>query len=274
MPDSHLAYTTGGGQLSMAAARLRRYDTRANPGSWRWGILSPMSGVKQLYGLQEIDLKLVEAEIRRESLLSKLADRSEFLSAAERLERLEKRSAELSARSRAFERLVAEVDQTLERLDERLYGGGVTNPQQLAAAQEERAFTSARKKEAEDQLLETMIDLDELDPVLTEARETSSKLQKERPGLERAWRKEEREAASQIEALRADREALLPTMPGNLLPLYESLRKSKSGRAMALVERGTCQGCRLSLTTQETQRARRGQQIVQCSSCGRILYAP
>ena len=233
-----------------------------------------MAGVKQLYGLQEIDLKLAEAETRRASLLSKLADRSEFRASAERLERLEKRSSELSARSRAFERLVAEVDQTLERLDERLYGGGVTNPQQLTAAQEERAFTSARKKEAEDQLLETMIDLEELEPVLAEARETATRLHEERPGLESAWREEAREAASQIETLRADREDLAPTMPANLLPLYESLRKSKSGRAIALVERGTCQGCRLSLTTQETQRARGGQQIVQCNSCGRILYAP
>ena len=233
-----------------------------------------MSGVKQLYGLQEIDLKLAEQEARRESLLSKLADRSELQASAERLERLEKRSRELSARSRAFERLVAEVDQTLERLDDRLYGGGVTNPQQLAAAQEERTFTSARKKEAEDQLLETMIDLDELEPVLAEARETAASLQEERPGLEDAWREQELDAVTRIETLRADREALLPTMPANLLPLYESLRKSKSGRAMALVERGTCQGCRLSLTTQETQRARSGQQIVQCSSCGRILYAP
>ena len=258
----------------MGNPMTRCCDKRAAPGDGRWGILSAMSGVKQLYGLQEIDLKLAEAETRREALLSKLADRSELAAAAGRLERLEKRNAELSARSRAFERLVAEVNQTLERLDERLYGGGVTNPQQLSAAQEERAFTSARKKEAEDQLLETMIDLDELEPVLAEARETSTRLEEERPGLESAWRQEEQEASSTIEALLAEREGMLPSMPGNLLPLYESLRKSKSGRAMALVERGTCQGCRLSLTTQETQRARSGQQIVQCSSCGRILYAP
>lgn len=233
-----------------------------------------MWGVKQLYGLQEIDLELVEAEARRESLRNRLADRSEIQKSAERLERLEKRKADLSARSRAFERLVAEVETTLERLNDRLYGGGLTNPQHLAAAQEEQAFTAARKKEAEDQLLEVMIDLEELEPVLAEAQETATRLRDERPGLQRAWRKEERETEARIEALRSDRAALLPTMPGNLLPLYESLRKSKGGRAMAVVERGTCQGCRLSLTTQETQRARGGQQIVQCSSCGRILYAP
>ena len=223
-----------------------------------------MSGVKQLYDLQKIDLELVEAESRRESLLNRLSDRSELVTSAARLERLEKRKGDLSARSRAFERLVAEVDLTLERLNERLYGGGVTNPQQLAAAQEEQAFTAARKKEAEDQLLEIMIDVEELEPVLAEARETSSRLHEERPELERAWREEERETAAKIEALHADRAALLPAMPANLLPLYESLRKNKGGRAMALVERGTCQGCRLSLTTQETQRARGGQQIVQC----------
>ena len=233
-----------------------------------------MSGVKQLYGLQKIDLELAEAKSRRESLLNRLSDRSELVTSAARLERLEKRKGDLSARSRAFERLVAEVDLTLERLNERLYGGGVTNPQQLAAAQEEQAFTAARKKEAEDQLLEIMIDVEELEPVLAEARETSSRLHEERPERERAWQEEERETAAKIEALQGDRAGLLPAMPANLLPLYESLRKSKGGRAVALVERGTCQGCRLSLTTQETQRARGGQQIVQCGSCGLILYAP
>ena len=155
------------------------------PGQLALGYTSPMSSVKQLYGLQEIDLKLSEAETLRESLLNRLSDRSELLASAERLERLEKRKGDFSARTRALERLVAEVDVTLERLNERLYGGGVTNPQQLAAAQEEQAFTAARKKEAEDQLLEIMIDMEELEPVLTEARETASRLHKERPGLQR-----------------------------------------------------------------------------------------
>ena len=95
-----------------------------------------------------------------------------------------------------------------------------------------------------------MIDLEELEPVLGEAQETATQASRRAPaaskgpGGKRSARPGRRSSRS-----RTDRAALLPTMPGNLLPLYESLRKGKGGRAIAIVERGTCQGCRLSLTT-------------------------
>ncbi len=236
------------------------------------GYTRPMFEVKQLNDLQDIDLKAAAAQERLASVRGKLSDRSGIQSAKRRLGELEKRAEELSTQRRGIERLVSEIDTSLKRLDQRLYGGGVTNPQHLAAAEEERKFTAARQRDAEDQLLEVMIRLEELEPVLAEARDAASRLEEARPGLEDGWREEERDLTARLAALRNEREALLPSMPVNLLPMYESLRKSKGGRAVALVERGTCQGCRLALTTQEMQRARVGQQVVQCSSCGRILY--
>jgi predicted nucleic acid-binding Zn-ribbon protein len=56
------------------------------------------------------------------------------------------------------------------------------------------------------------------------------------------------------------------------LRLYETLRASHQGRAVAKVERGTCQGCRITLPMTLLQKARSGAVIVQCSSCERILY--
>ena len=228
--------------------------------------------VKQLYELQAMDLKAAAAEAGLASVRSKLSDRSDIETARRRLGELEKRNEELSTQRRALERLVAESETAVERLDRRIYGGGVTNPQQFSAAEEERRFTIARQRETEDQLLEIMIDMEELELVMVGARETKSSLEEERPGLEEGWRREERELTEELAMLRASREGLLPAMPANLLPLYESLRKSKSGLAVARVEGGTCAGCRLALTTQEMQRARMGQHVVQCSSCGRILY--
>jgi uncharacterized protein len=56
------------------------------------------------------------------------------------------------------------------------------------------------------------------------------------------------------------------------LVLYNRLRRARAGRAVAKVERGTCQGCRITLPTTVFQRARSGLKIVQCTSCERILY--
>jgi len=54
--------------------------------------------------------------------------------------------------------------------------------------------------------------------------------------------------------------------------LYEALRSSRQGMAVAKVERGICQGCRITLPVSVLQKARSGAVIVQCSSCERILY--
>jgi predicted nucleic acid-binding Zn-ribbon protein len=38
------------------------------------------------------------------------------------------------------------------------------------------------------------------------------------------------------------------------------------------VERGLCRGCGVTLPSGDVQRARAGQELVRCNSCGRILY--
>jgi predicted nucleic acid-binding Zn-ribbon protein len=54
------------------------------------------------------------------------------------------------------------------------------------------------------------------------------------------------------------------------IEFYQQLRKGK-GTAVARVEQGICRGCRISLPTTDLQRAR-GNKLVHCSSCGRILF--
>ena len=54
-----------------------------------------------------------------------------------------------------------------------------------------------------------------------------------------------------------------------LMPLiYEELHRL----AVAKMERGLCQGCRMALPTQQQQRVRNGRQTVLCNTCGRILF--
>ena len=68
------------------------------------------------------------------------------------------------------------------------------------------------------------------------------------------------------------RELLASRFDPATLQRYETLRKSKGGRAVAKVERDLCQGCRMSLPTQLRQRVKSGRQTVNCSSCGRMLF--
>ena len=65
---------------------------------------------------------------------------------------------------------------------------------------------------------------------------------------------------------------LASTVVPAVLGLYEALRVKKQGLAVAKIEQGRCQGCRITLPMNELQRTRIGEELVQCSSCGRILY--
>ena len=229
--------------------------------------------VQQLYDLQEVDLRTGEVEKSLAEIVAKLADKSQLSAARAEAARLGKRLDDMSANRRSVERTVGEITDSLSALEKRLYGGGITNAQQMAAAEEERTFTIARQGEAEDELLELMLAMEELEPLVETARETLTRLEGARPAQEADWRDSEVKLGDDLAALALEREEVLPLVAPNLIPMYESLRKSRGGVAVARVERNMCQGCRLSLPTGDIQRARASQGTVLCSSCGRILYA-
>jgi len=96
--------------------------------------------------------------------------------------------------------------------------------------------------------------------------------------LEGAWKAEqasltEEQAAlkGEIQDLDAKRSRQLDGMDRAALGLYGALRERRQGAAVAVVERGLCQGCRISLPMSILQKARSGLGLVQCVSCERIL---
>jgi hypothetical protein len=70
---------------------------------------------------------------------------------------------------------------------------------------------------------------------------------------------------------RAEREALAPTLPPDLLELYEGLRPLKKGVAAAALVDGVCQGCHEQLSAVELDRLRRTEDVPRCEHCRRIL---
>jgi predicted nucleic acid-binding Zn-ribbon protein len=72
--------------------------------------------------------------------------------------------------------------------------------------------------------------------------------------------------------LQAQRAQLGQSIEPDLLARYESLRRTKQGRAISKVEQNSCQWCRVLLTPSELQRARQRSDLQTCSNCGRILY--
>jgi len=75
-----------------------------------------------------------------------------------------------------------------------------------------------------------------------------------------------------LEALRAERKAKLQALGPVARATYERLSKMRSGFALAEARDYSCMACRMKIRPQVFADIRRGDSIITCESCGRILY--
>lgn len=231
-----------------------------------------MTTVRQLYSLQELDQALdrVEgqtAEVEQalasrlvvEQFETSLTEERERLQDTQRLQRAQQMDADTSRERSA-------------QLDTRLYGGDVTNPRELPALEDEA--TRAR-----DQLKQQEATLQELAQKATDLKTRCDSLAQDLADAKSAWESRQAQLGDQLKVLVSEREGIVANrsrLAAGLSPAelssYETLRVRKGGQAVARVERGLCQACRMSLPTQHLQRIRSGRQTVFCSSCGRMLF--
>lgn len=232
----------------------------------------PTLSIKRLFDLQELDIQAASYEKSLAEVRATLSDDSAVVAAQALKEKAESQLLDETAARREIESAVQRLNERLQAAERRLYGGGVTNARELSASEEERAAILTERTEAEDKLLALMVGIDELEAIRDGAQRELAQLETQRVEDHPQLRKEEKRLAMEADGLRQARELALPELPPSALALYELIRAAKHGQAVAKVERGMCQGCRIVLPETERRQARSGQSIVQCGSCQRILY--
>ena len=156
-------------------------------------------------------------------------------------------------------------------LEAQLYSGEITNPRDLSSLELETGNVKAQIDQKEIGLLELAVRADDL-------RRSVGELEEQLETSRAEWEVRRSELTTQAESLTAEKDELnnrrnefASSIDQSEMGHYEHLRQSKGGTAVAKVERGLCQACRLSLPTQHLQRVKSGKQTVLCSSCGRML---
>jgi uncharacterized protein len=225
-----------------------------------------------LYQLQQIDLELerlvseqqtLKQTLQRDSTLAKA--RADHHFAQQQLK------AGLQAQKEA-EWALEELDQRLKLLEQRLYSVSINNPKELNAVQQENQHLRPQQSRQEEKTLEVM---DATDTMLEVAAQKSEALRR----AEEAWAQlnassvqREEQIERKLQEVQARRDQFAASIDTDLLKRYETLKRSKQGRAVSKVEQSSCQWCRVLLTPGELQRARASQELQLCSNCGRILY--
>jgi len=229
-----------------------------------------MNVVRQLYRLQEFDLEIESDEQALKQVTSQIGESRVVFESQAQLQSEQKRLEELKHQQHSAEWEIDDITTKITTAEETLFSGRVKNPKELASLQQEVEMFKARRDRLEEKALDVIDQVEQFEASV-------AKINSELETLTAEWQRQQKQLAEEMVRLRAALadlkekwQLLSEQVEPQTVEFYQELRKGK-GTAVARVEQGICRGCRISLPTTDLQRVR-GTNLVQCSSCGRILF--
>ncbi|HET91677.1 MAG TPA: hypothetical protein ENN99_13195 [Chloroflexi bacterium] len=229
-----------------------------------------MTAGADLYQLQKLDnegdvkkrrLQEVEAALRESDILKQA--RQALKSAEAQVHRWSVRQRDLELETRSLADKIA-------RSEQRLYGGAIQNPKELADLQAEVASLRRRRQQLEDNLIEAMIEREEAEATQTQAREHLQEIETHWSTQQTELKAERQELGGTLAQLEGARENLLPRIGADELAVYQNLRRRKGGTVVVQVQDGACGGCGVTVSPSITWQLRQ-EGLAYCNTCERIL---
>jgi uncharacterized protein len=228
--------------------------------------------LEQLIALQNADTSIRRLQAELESTPRRRAEiENEFDQRAFEFKALEQaRDAARAARAQ-LEKELAEQRARAEKAERDLMSS--TNSKSYEAAIREADAAKKQIADLETRVLEQMEAGETAEKSLAERAQEFSSLLSEREARLRAFEEEARARAEEVEARRRERERLFASLPPGIKSQYQRIAaRIRDGVAMAEARNGSCSACFIALRPQVMSQVRRGEQIVTCDNCNRILY--
>ena len=226
-----------------------------------------------------LDLQAEDTAIKR------LNERKDSLPEAQRLAEVNAQLAELGSDieiatkqfeeiNREYLRLEGEIellDQKISKEEQRMFSGNVANPKELSSLQAEVDSLKRKKGTLEDQLLEVMEQRENSETTRTNLESERSTAKVESEKLTETVGNLTKEIDAELREHADKRAENAPSIPEQLLKLYDQLRQQKHGVGAAALEAGTCLGCHTKLPAREVERMKAEGGLQRCDNCRRIL---
>jgi hypothetical protein len=229
--------------------------------------------LKLVIRLQEVDHRITDLAREIAALPKHVAEIEAKLVSHER--KLEADRAALVANQQERKKCDGDIqtqDQKVSKLKDQMLEAK-TN-EQYRAFQTEIDFCQTEIRKSEDRILELMGESESLDKNVKAAEES---LKAEKSQVE-AEKREARERTATDEKsaheLAKERSAIVASITPAIYQRYERVRKAKTRRGLAVAEAvdGRCTACNIGMRLQFFQDLKKGDQILACESCQRILY--
>lgn len=227
--------------------------------------------VQQLLVVQEIDRRLIQ--LRREQ--KDIPARKSLIEARLKAHRESLKAAQddIKKTTASMKQLDVEIESTKQKIQRfREQEMQIKTNEEYRALEHEIAVAQERIRSLEDQELALMEKLEELKNVVIQ-REKDLQLEERRVQEDQSLL--DKRAASveeEIKKLEAERLEAAKGLDVTWLGRYERVLKRWGDFAVVPIENHACGGCHMQLPPQIIQDAKRGDTVVVCSFCNRLLY--
>ncbi len=228
--------------------------------------------LQQLVALQKLDTSIRKLQEDLEAIPQRRAEiEREFDQRAFEIRALENARDESRHTRTRLETEAAEQKLRVERADRNLMSS--KRQDEYTAAIREADAARKQISALETQILEQMEALEKAEAALTERAGEIASLNSDRDARLSAFDDETRQQSEKLARDRTEREKLLSVLPKPMGAMYNRISKRiRDGIAVAEARNGACMACFMSLRPQAMAEVRRGEEVVTCDNCNRILY--
>ncbi len=226
----------------------------------------------KLVELQKTDTNLRRLKQIIETAVAKRAEiEQEFEQHAFSIREIQAKRDKLHADRANLEKQIAENKTYLERADRNLKHA--QNQKEYETAMRETDALQKQIAAFETQVVEAVEAAEEVEKELAERAEEIDSLDAKRNEALAAFDAQLANDKAEFESETQHRQQAFSTLPARLASVYDRLaQRSRDGIAVAEVVNGSCSACFMSLRPQMQVNVKKGDEIITCESCTRILY--
>lgn len=228
--------------------------------------------IQQLVALQNLDTSIRKLQEELEAIPQRRAEiEKEFDQRAFEIRALENSRDEARQTRTRLEGEVTDQRTRVERAERNLMSS--KKPDEYTAAIREADAARKQISTLETQILEQMEALEKAQASLDERSDEIASLNSDRDARLQSFDEETQQQAEKLATDRKERERLLGVLPKPMGALYNRISaRIRDGVAVAEARNGACMACFMSLRPQAMAQVRRGDEVMTCDNCNRILY--
>lgn len=183
--------------------------------------------------------------------------------AKDKLARNQKRRRELESEVKDLKALISKYKRQLNE---------VKTNKEYTAMLREIDEVQHKLEAAEEAVIAEMIAADDIEAEIKAAGQ--KKVQEEQSLLreKEAFNDKAAGLRAAIDELDRRRSAILPSVPAELVRIYETLSRTKGGLALSLVKGEFCSACHMRIRPQMLNEIKAREELIYCENCGRLLY--